>query len=48
MTTRRDSKGQFQLDKGITVLLLIEYNLIPLAAKQAENQITLLVQQILE
>ena len=48
MTTQSDSKGQFQLDEGKTVLILNEYNLIPLAAKQAENQITLLVQQILE
>jgi len=48
MTTDHDSKGQFQLDEGKTVLILNEYNLIPLAVKQAENQITLLVQQILE
>lgn len=48
MTTKRGSKGQFQLDEGKTVLILTEYNLIPLAVKQAENQMTLLVQQILE
>ncbi|WP_241571362.1 hypothetical protein [Rosenbergiella nectarea] len=48
MTTQRDSKGQFQLDSGKTVLILTEYTLRPMAAKQAENQITLLVQQILE
>ncbi|WP_168174331.1 hypothetical protein [Tatumella sp. OPLPL6] len=48
MTTQRNRKGQFQLDEGKAVLILTECNLIPLAAKQAENQIMLLVQQILE
>lgn len=45
MTTQRDSKGQFQLNKSKTVF---EHALLLMAAKQAEEQITLLVQQILE
>ncbi|MBT0724293.1 hypothetical protein HH682_07545 [Rosenbergiella sp. S61] len=48
MNNRWGSKGYFKFDKVNTVLIMTQQNLIPMAAKQAANDITLLVQQILE